>query len=73
MRGKDWPQFLDLPYGVVGETQMAYVKGYVPLYVLSSSEFQVRGGQLQIYSFHREEVMCLCLIILTLSHTSSDG
>jgi hypothetical protein len=52
---------------------MEYVHRYVSLHVHSSSEFQVCGGQLRISSFDREDVRCLCLILLTPSQYSSDG
>jgi hypothetical protein len=71
-RGEDWPQFPDLPPGVAGETQLAYVQRYV---IRHSFLFGIPGSwwSMWICSFHREEVRCLCLIIWTLSHTSSDG
>jgi hypothetical protein len=47
-RGEDFPQFPELPHGVAGETQLAYVQRYVHLEVHSSLEFQVHGGQLWI-------------------------
>jgi hypothetical protein len=28
---------------------------------------------MQMSSFHREEVKCMCFIIMTLSHFTSDG
>jgi hypothetical protein len=72
-RGEVWPQFPDLPPGVAGETQLAYVQRYVSPNILSTLGFQVPGGQMQMSSFHREEVRCMCLIIMTLSHFTSDG
>jgi hypothetical protein len=72
-RGVYFPHFPALPLGVAGETQLAYVQRYVSPDITSASEFQVKGGQLQIGAFEREDVRCLCYMLSSLSQYSSDG
>jgi hypothetical protein len=54
-------------------SKLVYVQRYVSPDIESALRFQVVGGQMQIDSFHAEDVRCLCLILMTLSHFSSDG
>ena len=50
-----------------------YSQRYIGANVLSPSDFQVVGGQLRISAFGSEEMQCLSLLILTISHNTSDG
>ena len=46
---------------------------YVSLDIDEPIDFQVTSGQLHIDSFDREEVRCLSLIVMKLTHYTSDG
>ena len=50
-RREDFPQFPDVPSGVAIKSQLVYSLRYVGVHVVCLVDFQVRGGQLQIYSF----------------------
>ena len=72
-RGVDFPSFPNVPAGCVAGSQLVYSQRYIGAHVLSPSEFQVPGGQLRIGAFGRQDMQCLSLIILTISHNTSDG
>ena len=72
-RGVDFPSFPEIPAGCVVGSQLVYSYRYIGAHILSSSEFQVSGGQLCIGAFGRQDVQCLSLIISTISHNTSDG
>ena len=67
----DFPSFTEVPTGCVAGSQLVYSQRYIRALVLSPADFQVTGGQLHIGAFGREEVQCLSLIILTISHNTS--
>ena len=69
----DFPSFPDVPASCVAGSQLVYSQRYIGAHVLSPLEFQVPGGQLRIGTFGRQDVQCLSLIILTISHNTSDG
>jgi hypothetical protein len=69
-RGEVWPQFLYLPTGIAGESQLEYVQRYVRSDIISTSRFQVVSGQMHIDSFDAEAVKCLSLVLSKLSHFS---
>ena len=72
-RGVDFPSFPEVPVGYATRSQLVYSQRYISADILSPSYFQVFGGQLHIGAFGSEEVRCLSLMILTISHNSSDG
>ena len=72
-RGVDFPSFPKVPVGCEAGIQLVYSQIYIGENVLSPAEFQVAGGQLHIGAFGREEVQCISLIVLTISHNTSDG
>ena len=72
-RRLDFPSFPDVPDGCVVGIQLVYSQRYIGAHVLSPLKFQVPGSQLRIGAFGRQDVQCLSLIILTISHNTSDG
>ena len=72
-RGEDWPHFHEFPIGVSTKSQLIYVQRYVSVDIVEPTEFQVGDGQLRIYSFGREEVRCLSLIMTELAYYTFDG
>jgi hypothetical protein len=58
-RGEDFPQFPYVPVGVAKKSKLMYSEQYIGVDVLSPTDFQVLGGQLQIAYFGAEEVRCL--------------
>ena len=68
----DFPSFPDIPAVCVVGSQLVYSQRYIGAHVLSPLEFQVLGGQLRIGAFDRQDMQCLSLIILTISHNTSD-
>ena len=68
----DFPSFPEVPIGYAAWSQLVYSHRYISTDILSPSVFQVFGGQLCITSFFSEEVRCLSLLILTISHNNND-
>ena len=50
-RGEDFPEFLDVPYGVAVESHLVYSHRYVTGHVVRPTYFQMRGGKLWIAFF----------------------
>ena len=71
-RGVDFPSFPDMPPSFVAGSYLVYSQTYIRAHVLSSSEFQVPGGQLRIGAFGRQDVQCLSIIASIISHNTSD-
>jgi hypothetical protein len=43
-RGEDWPQFHEIPIGILGDTQFIYVQRYVIPNIDEPIDFLVVGG-----------------------------
>ena len=69
----DFPLFAKVPVVCVAGSQLVYSQRYIGANLVSLADFQVVGGQLRIGAFGCEEDQCLSLIILTISHNTSDG
>ena len=69
----DFPSLKNVLVGYASGSQLAYSQIYVSTTLLSPSNFEVSGGQSHIGAFGSEEVRCLSLLILTISHNTSDG
>jgi hypothetical protein len=68
-----FPQFPYVPLCVATESHLAYSQRYIACDIPSLGDFQVVGGQLRIASFDVEDVMCLSLLMSTISHLIGDG
>ena len=71
-RGEDFTQFFYVPLGVAIEIQLIYSQRYVGDHVVPLPDFQVPGGQLQIFSFGSVEVRGLSLLVITIAHSTND-
>ena len=69
----DFTSFPEVLVGYPTGSQLVYSQRYISVDILSPVYFQVSGGQLYIASFGGEEVRCLSLLILTISHHTNDG
>ena len=72
-REVDFPSFPEVPVGYEARSQLVYSQRYISGDILSPTDFQVSGAQLRIASFGGEKVRCLSLLLLTISHHTSDG
>jgi hypothetical protein len=57
---------------VLRDISMAYVQRYVDVDITNPSVSQVVGGQLYLHSLCAEEVRCLSLMVITLTHCIYD-
>jgi hypothetical protein len=71
-RGEYFPQFPYVPVGVSPKSQVMYSQRYIGVDLHSPTNFQVYGEQLQITSFGAEEVRFLSLLVMTITHFTSD-